>query len=471
MNPTTEAKAVQFALANLPSLPQGALIDRENAITWSKAVWAREPQRFVWHFRRLRGIGGSEMGPVVSWFRNEYHPFTQAADIVRGKLMINPPGEPSGDTRRGVATEDMNRDLFREYMAKEHGAVPADDVLDAVHNVISTRNPWQVGNPDDAFWMPMEGMSPGVRSSAALGTLVMVDYKHPRQDAFLDYVIFGKPFDYVVQLHHYSMLAQDAGLDPKRLMLVSMNSDEWRPIPSELSFDNDLCDEISRAGNALWDDYVLKGLVPESLEKPCLDPKRMPQDIVELARQAARALAMANVGYQAAREFSKVISSRINERFFSGNASISFDHVDILCDGEVDEKRLASRLALWGEDIADYRAGGKYDEVAMERKLRALGVDTSQYVKFPKFDVTKLRQRLVAGGEDVSRYIRETAQVKLTPLRKGPRADRFFDVKNEAAAALQSFVDAGATLNATAANDGITGADDQRVTRTARAGP
>lgn len=422
-----EDPAIEQALIEISKLPQAGHIKREDAAAWLEQVKAREPDRLAWHVRRLRGIGGSEIGAIVVAFRNEYHPFTQAADIIRGKLMIDAPEGPNGDTARGVALEEPLRDLFRPWMKKHYNAVPADDVLAAVQEVKSRSNPWQVGNPDDAFWLPGK-------------KLLMTDYKCPRPDVLAGYEVFGKPFDYICQLHHYTMLAIEAGFGEHidELCLCSLDSDKWSPAPHFLKYDPALAEEISKAGAHYWNNFVLKGLVPDLIDKPT----QTTEDPVlrEMVLKAGRTLAMANNGYRRTAEMQELISSYVGDRFFLGKPSIAVDFVDLMPDRTVDQDRLKRRLSLWGEKIEDYMMPDEPDPALMEAELKRLGIDpTKFYTKSKKFDIDKIQARLRAGREDAGRYIRESVKVKLTPLRKGPRGEQFIELREEALAVIDEF--------------------------------
>lgn len=432
------ADPVEQAMAEVAKLPQARFIKPEDIRAWILKVQEQEPARLAWHVRRLRGIGGSEIGAIVTARRGDYHPFTQASDVIRGKLMIDAPQGPTGDTARGVALEDPLRDLFRPWMKKHYNAEPADDVLQAVMNVVSKKNPWQVGNPDDAFWLPGK-------------KLVMVDYKCPRPDVLAGYEVFGKPFDYICQLHHYTMLAIEAGYGDciDQLCLTSLDSDKWEPAPYFLKFDQAIADEITEAGTHYWNTYVLQGRVPDIIEKPVSTVDDA--TLTEMVNKAGRILAISNNGYKQVKEVEELIMSYLGQNFFLGKPSVAIGCVDLLNDEIVDETRLASKLKLWGEPLDKYRLPDAPDPELMEKKLVELGINPKDfYTPSKKFDIPKIKARLKAAREDPGRYVREHVKVKLTPLRKGARGEQFIALRSEAAEHIKTFAEAAPAATAIA---------------------
>jgi len=53
-------------------LPQAIHIKEEDAKVWYETAKELEPERFFWHYDRLHGLGGSDMGEIVAAYRGEY---------------------------------------------------------------------------------------------------------------------------------------------------------------------------------------------------------------------------------------------------------------------------------------------------------------------------------------------------------------------------------------------------------------
>lgn len=420
---------VDAALRIVAELPQASHIDPMVARGWLEAVAKREPERLRWHALRARGIGGSEMGAVLDAMEGRYHPFTPGDLVARQKLLLSPPDEPSDDTRRGVFMEGPLRDMFRPQMLRQYGARPADDVLERIAEIEvgpQRRNPWQVGNPDDAFWMPD-------------GSLVMADYKAPRPDVLAGYAVFGKPQDYVVQLHHYSMLAQEIGFDPKKLILVSLDYNKWQPAPHEIAFDPTLCARITAAGNRFWSEYVLKGLVPTPVEAPVGVAGDIPEPVLAQIRKIGRMQGIANAAYKKARDAASTLSAVLGREVFLGKPAIAIDHLDVIVKSEVDEPRLATRLQVWGETLDQYRQPKAPNVGRMEARLVQLGEKLVDYYDAGDIDAARVSERLRKGRENPAQYIRETVDVKLTPVRRGERAELLFAVRDQADKVIDAF--------------------------------
>jgi hypothetical protein len=411
-------------------LPQSAHIDPDAARRWVEAVYQLEPERARWHALRARGIGGSEMGAVLCAMTEKYHPFTPGDKVARQKLLIDPPEEPTGDTRRGTFLEDPLRDMYRPIMLKQYGARPADDVLDAIREIDVSPdrlNPWQVGNPDDAFWLPT-------------GELIMADYKAPRPDVLEGYKTFGKPFDYIVQLHHYTMLAIEKGFTPAKLILVSLDINKWAPAPQEISFDRDLCRQIEQAGTRFWNEFIMKGVIPEPVSRPVEEARNIPPEVMDQIRRAGRAMALGNTGYRISRRIGEMITAVSGSHFSLDAPVVKVDHLELISTPVVDENKLESQLKLWGEKLDDYRIAGALDPVLMEKRLVEMGEDLDQFRAPGEIDAHKVKERLRKARIDPLRFVRENIVVKLTPSRRGPEADSLFAVRDEAEKVTEEFV-------------------------------
>jgi hypothetical protein len=423
----------------LSELPQARVIVPSDAAKWIDRVFEVEPSRARWHALRARGIGGSEMGAVVSAMRGEFHPFTSGEKIARQKLLMEAPEPPSGDTERGVFTEDINREKTRALMAERYGARPADDLLEAIAEIETggdRPNPWQVGNPDDMFYMPN-------------GELMVLDYKCPKPGKIKEYEHFGISSDYVVQLHHYSMLAREKGADPRRLMLASFDCGTWAPVLHEIPFSEALIEEIGRAGNRFWNDFILAGKVPASVEKPVVSGEALPEDIVETVRRASMVMSVASAAYKESRDLQELLSSRIGDGLYLDAPSMSIGHADVIAQPKVDEAKVKRLFELWGEDLEQYRMMADPDIDKMTKRLIQIGDNVKDYYQTGDLDPAAISERLKKARRNPGDFIVQSVTVKLTKERRGPRGKEFVAIREKAIEAIDVFAkDRLAALNA-----------------------
>ena len=126
------------------TLPQAMMIDPEDCIEWVRKVsLLTDNHEPIWHVRRLRGIGSSEIGACVTSMRGGYSPFLSARDVVKSKLMKLAPDDGSGHTRRGNALEPMIRDMFHAQFKTRS----EDAMMNAMLDFKVKDAPWMVGNP------------------------------------------------------------------------------------------------------------------------------------------------------------------------------------------------------------------------------------------------------------------------------------------------------------------------------------
>lgn len=126
----------------VPTLPQGELIKREHAERWYEVVMQQEPDRFAWHFGRLNGIGGSEIGEIAQRAMGYTATFNTVESIIAKKLMRFTPDKPDVFMRRGILAESMISKIFQEdYQATRQKKV--------MREIGSHKLGWMRGNVDD----------------------------------------------------------------------------------------------------------------------------------------------------------------------------------------------------------------------------------------------------------------------------------------------------------------------------------
>ena len=256
----------------LEALPQLSVIESSDANRWVEGITRFHSKRATWHAKRLHGIGGSEMGALVSFYRGESSSgFSTIKDVVEGKLLKRLPSFETSHMRRGNALEDLARQVF---LKKSFGSIdlPAMNALATANRLKGYE--FMVGNPDDIVMIN--------------GKRFVVDYKVP--NTFSDAI----EFDYEVQVHHYATLAKFAGvridglilakldmppqlseyltknlanMEPQRVSelvesIVRVDLPGCRIVALPIELKPALQAELLAAGKDCWNDFVLKGVVP-----------------------------------------------------------------------------------------------------------------------------------------------------------------------------------------------------------------
>lgn len=239
-------------LERIRSLPQSACIPTARAENWLSAVLAVEPDRAAWHIERLFGLGGSDIGSVLLHDRTrrglnvDETPFTDASAIVKSKLMLMHPTPPEGPTEWGTLLEPV----IQRLALRRFGAVQDKDVLQAVEqSPFSQRYPWARCNLDDIWILN--------------GKRVLVDYKAPGDVAH--FFSAGAPTEYRCQLDLYSLRLEELGAPIDFRCLVVLDPALRIPRMVFVPRNDDLQAEMLEAGDFAWNNYVLKGVVPDPM--------------------------------------------------------------------------------------------------------------------------------------------------------------------------------------------------------------
>lgn len=244
------AKLKKQMFKALDDLPQRQFIDDTHARAWIDQVVGQEPDRAFWHIDRLRGIGGSEIGVLLGGEDGEFHPFSDARQISRQKLLLEGLTPPNGDLKRGTMMEDMAESLYFEQIAKRGAKSILTDDLKAIINAYrNEEHPWLVGNPDGII-------------QEKNGDVYIVDYKVPMPSQIDHIQSVGVPFYYEAQLHHYKLILDDLkelGLNVKGLKLCPLNLKTFEVEEYDVPVRPELSEQILEVGDKYWNNYVLKG--------------------------------------------------------------------------------------------------------------------------------------------------------------------------------------------------------------------
>lgn len=230
----------------LDALPQAGRITHEKRKKWIEHVLSMEGigldvERIG---TRLGGLTGTQTGPLVEAARGMSDPFGDTpVSIMREKLCESLPSPMTGDMRRGIILEPVLKELY----LKETGGESDESLLEAIRSHSgSLVHPWLIGTPDDLVRIK--------------GRLVLVDYKCP---------YLSPPrnpekvhFRYVVQLHHYRLIAKDLGIIPDEMLLVEFDLKNGKYVVVPVEHQPEIDQEIRKVGDRFWS-QLLDGRVEE----------------------------------------------------------------------------------------------------------------------------------------------------------------------------------------------------------------
>lgn len=407
----TVPEETEFLDRWIPTLPQASVIEPDHALAWRKATAAIEPDRFEWHFRRLQGIGGSEIGEFAATRLGVPAQFKTVEDIVRGKLMMRAPEPPDAVMRRGIVMEPVVRALFRA----DYGAEP----VDIGATLVGDAHPWMAGNMDDVVRID--------------GRTYIVDYKAPGE------VETKVALQYAAQVHQYGHLfAEKTGEEFPGLLVVQFDYCKGLTRPTEIPFDAVLMDAVIEGGDEGWSS-VLAGRVPSPVvvEAPSLDLSDADRARLRiLEEQWLLRKLLADAAADRLKGVKKEIDDLLTgggERLVKGSkppmemATLSARR--FLKPDEADRIAAASGLPR-GEFESDT---DKFDQVAMAAALRAYGEDPDRY-RIRVLDLDKVVGYAAERG--IALPVRETISVAL------PRKKKYKEIVAEAKGSAAEHIDA-----------------------------
>lgn len=269
----TEFPEVERRLTRLIDLlPQRPVIEEHHVVRWldrtlrmsiervelergeGNATVADVHTHALWHVRRASAIGGSEIGTIVKHFRGDRGNFTSAKNLAMEKLLIMAPQRSTPEMARGNRAEPWLQRMYHE----QHGVRSDEAMLDLMKGYRWSRLPQLVGTPDDIVIL-------------GDGRRRLVDYKCPSADVNAEYEKNGVSFDYVCQVHHYGILSQSSGGRFDEMEVAVFDPRYFVIHQYEVERDTALIQEIMKVGQVFWDEFVMKGLIPDDLSPDALE--------------------------------------------------------------------------------------------------------------------------------------------------------------------------------------------------------
>ena len=391
-----------------------------------------------WHCRRLAGFGGSESGALLrhaygAFFDAPGDSFKTAPEIVAEKLLAQFPKRPTLQAQRGTDIEALIRAVFhKKYHVKEFS-----DGFTATQ--AHSKIPCLLGNIDDSV-------------CSENGRPILVDYKSS-QNPYDE-----KPFDYVVQMHHYEAIARSndfsfskgviVGLHAPEVVLqsladISRNREQdpelfkfWvdtivqKGMPGvelklyPVEFDSNLIAVLERTLPYLWDNHVLKGKLLKTEMKSCL-PEETTAKLDRMMGEASQLLAMKGAIETKLSEKNSSLQSMLLGVDHSKLSFTKKHPINIGSRTELDIESAKSALEAAGVVIEEIKTKGKTrDPKKVEEALVALGGDIdSEALLKDELPVKTIRAKLLEHDIDPSIY--ESKKYSFSGSKQKKKAEQF----------------------------------------------
>lgn len=361
-----QEKAILDALLQLP---QARHFEPQNIKRFIEQY--RDDPRVFWHVKRLGGIGGSEIGAIVSYLRGEQDVFgTNPADIVKEKLLITPPRKMNLAMRKGVIAESCIRQIFLEDY---HGEQDFESIHLLQNDAYKRPYSWMRYSPDDIVFIN--------------GRRYLCDYKYPGKAMLHDDICLR----YISQLHLGKILLEHNGIKLDGMLLVQYPEKGDGLLVSEIGTDESVMRDIIRGGEMIWKE-VLSGNVPsfEEKEQPQLSEEET-AEISELADRFVQCKIMGEALLNEAKSAQKQIIDVIRSRAIEGGTKLKFNALNVSVSEEFNPEVAAAAVG----DAAIAALEPVYSAEKMAAYLRQQGVDMSVFETGQMvYNEDKLRQIL-----------------------------------------------------------------------------
>lgn len=399
------------------SLPQARHFTEERINHWLQAVQQVEADRLGWHIARLNGFGGSDIGVLVAEFHGLTDPFTSAREIVASKLLMNVPEQANGPMKRGQMLEPVIQQMFMEYMG-QFGQVSHDAAaFEQLKRGKSHHFPWMRYSPDDVITLD--------------GRRYLIDYKSPTE---YEYDKTGLPMRYCAQLHQGRAVGIENGIQFDGMLLCVLDLAKWEVKVSEVPFESELELAVFEAGNHYWNEYVLKGLLPEANRKPDFD-KALLKDVQDIEDKVTQLIVFDQLQKSAdthTKRLKDTINLYLQDYKISGSKlSLGQGILNVTAKTKFNAEKA---IATLGEHIDSCRLPGDYDIDQMAKRLAEFGVDI-ETMRLPGegLDEVKMQAKLIELGHKLEDFQTESLTLKITQAKSGPAIETLTAIKADAA--------------------------------------
>lgn len=387
----TQLAELKDLVSSLPHIESILSLAGEAGIErWIRRAASRENSliRVKWLIDRLSGIGGSEIGILVSDKYGEVDLFNDAPlDLVRDKMMLETGIPDNGAMRFGREVEPIVEKMFIEDTTAAGCKVTRrDDLILALSKARHPSHPWMRYSPDSVIEID--------------GKIWLPDYKIPATRYGHDEI----PMRYRAQLHQGYILLSEMGVNVEGILLVQCPLQDRSIHVTDLTIDEQLIADIKETGDQAWYDNVLAGVLPDAVARVERD---LSEDSVEELKLLLRKYAILNkVESQSKAKLSEV-KDAIALMYRATGASVSVK----LPDASVTSKpsfdlELAARFLSKSDAINPALMKPKLDSAKMLEQLIAAKVDPDLYTK-PELELNEheIMLALASCGKDVKEFI------------------------------------------------------------------
>lgn len=396
------------------SLPQGEHIKLDDALHWYDSVLLNDPDRFEWHFNRLKGVGGSDVGEIVASYLNFSNNFKTPYSLFKDKLMQNPIFSQTPHMRRGSYLEPVIAKIFYE----DFGCEAKPELMDQISKVHDKNYPWLAGNVDDVVSLSNQ--------------LYIVDYKSST------YAPNETNIQYAAQVHQYDyLLAVSQGKDidlqngphaTDGYLIVYfdyINGGTVRPI--EVPYRPEITEAILEGSKQFWE-CVINGVPPEIKiqEKPNLE---LSNEEKEKARELEQEVVQYNLIAQTADMLKKDKQTELTELMYQNKEGVSLKEYDLpieTCTPKITESIDKEKLQyiiqannLDNEELMSEK--NKLDEKKVKEFIKSHKMKIKDFKK-QDYDPKKIRE--FCRNNNIEVPISESVSFSLQADSKGIKLDK-----------------------------------------------
>lgn len=403
----------------IPELPQKDVIDSEDATNWYESVVAVDPDRFHWHFTRLKGIGGSDMGELVADHMGFANNFKTPHSLFEDKLMKNPIVPQNNVMRRGTYLEPVTQRIFQE----DFNCTTRQDLVEKINHSYDPERPWLRGNVDDV--VSMED-----------GSIFVVDYKSSTEAP--NHTVI----QYAAQLHQYEyLLSLDDGVQADGLLVVYFDYPNGQTQPIEVPFDPEIRQAMLDAGDKFWN-CVLTGEPPEiksdSRTRPDFDEQEL-ATIEEMEDEIVKLSLIADASKELKNKKQNELTSFLNNegQYTLKNVRLPMQTCQPRITQTIDHQTLSNIVDGMNLDKSEILSVGKKLD---EKKVKELIKQNKMKIKdfyAEDFDPQKIVH--FCEKHNIEMPVKESVSYTLTPDNKGERLDR--DMLNKAKSHTKEFIE------------------------------
>lgn len=442
--------------AVLDRLPQAKVIDAEDREAWTSAVMemhAKNPLHVKRMLARLQGITPADASAIYGEHVGD--PTGRSIhDIVSEKLLKLVPAPPSQDVERTERARPVIYGMFRQLLPNAE-TFPPHQGWDGAGTI---KAPWMLGRPDEVLLIqPRKNSNP---------QLVIAEFRAPSQKVADEYRENGLPLELETRMHHHAIVGESVGLPIARRAVVVFDPGRWDIDVYLVERDKRVEQDLrSMAGN-VWQNMVLKGVVPPAPEPRVVDPALLPEQFHAAALDFARFKAAAeHCKDQAELHRGTMLKELAKFGRLDGQQVLSGVVQVFAKNGGWDLDAMAQRLLAHGQNIEDFRRPAEIDPAAAASALVALSQRAADAVATGADATTRLAildelavalkglpskpgtlnpdamaDALRIQNEDLTRFKIEEPAVGFTRARKGPQAEQLAAFKEMAVDAVDRAV-------------------------------